>query len=309
MVDPAQSDIEVFTVSPSKLLETLRATASSGTADPAAEYLLSRCGLVNDGQLTDAGRALFRLAWVMRRSSDAERALGQALRQLIPIQVIEQELRGLGSVPEEGVLDLLLHHGAVPLDADVTAIRPLLRWLNSVGVIVYSTKLKAVRSLAPAPEAALAGEVATIAAMVSPRTPYLNVVKLRRVLRTLRGAVYWADPHFGARALEELAEELEIGAVTEVRILSGDAENVISSRSMRDYERFRAEMATRGVPVEWRVDSRATRDWHDRWIADDDKEWNVPPINTLLKNDYSEISPATERPPLDEWWARSAPRA
>ncbi|MCG2798705.1 MAG: hypothetical protein L6367_09220 [Cellulomonas sp.] len=308
MADGPHSDSDIFGVTPATLLGALRAVASSGTVDPTADYLLSRCGLINHGQLTDAGKALFRLAWVMRKSSEAEQALGQALRQLNPIQVIEQELRGLGSVPEEGVLDLLLHHRAAPPDAEVTKIRPLLRWLNGVGVLVYSTKLKAVRSLAPAPEAALAGEVSAIAAMVSPRTPYLNVVKLRRVLRTLTGTVYWADPHFGARALEELAEELEIGAVTEVRILSGDAENVLSPRSMRDYDRFRAEMATRGIAVEWRIDDRTTRDWHDRWIADDENKWNVPPINTLLKNDYSEISPATERPPLEEWWARSTPR-
>jgi hypothetical protein len=144
--------------------------------------------------------------------------------------------------------------------------------------------------------------------MVSPKTPYLNVVRLRRILRPLKGVVWWADPHFGARAMEELAEELDTAAVSEVRILSGDADNVVSTRSMKDYGRFRAELANKAVSVEWRVDGRASRDWHDRWVADDTTIWNVPPINTLFKNDYSEISPASERPPLEEWWMRSKPR-
>ena len=134
--------------------------------------------------------------------------------------------------------------------------------------------------------------------MVSPRTPYLNLVRLRRVLRPLKGIVWWADPHFGARALEELAEELDVNAVSEVRILSGDAENVVSAKSLKDFKRFSAEMVNKCIIAEWRVDDKKDRDWHDRWIADDRTVWNVPPINTLLKNDYSEIYPSSERPPL-----------
>jgi hypothetical protein len=309
VVSTSFDDSEVFAVNATALLEALRSAASSVPIAGAAAYLLTRCGLLKDGDLTEAGRALFKLAWVLRKSDEAEQALGQALRQLTPIQVIEQELRGLGPVPEEGVLDLLRQHKAVPAGTAIEDIRPTLRWCNHVGVLRYSNKLKAVRSLAPAPDAALAGEVQAIAAMVSPKTPYLNVVRLRRILRPLKGIIWWADPHFGARALEELAEELDTTVVSEVRILSGDAENVVSAKSMKDYERFRAEMANKGVAVEWRVDGKSTRDWHDRWVADDKSVWNVPPINTLLKNDYSEISPASERPPLNEWWGRSAPRS
>ncbi|MBV9096510.1 MAG: hypothetical protein JO079_00505, partial [Frankiaceae bacterium] len=238
-----------------------------------------------------------------------EQALGQALRQLTPIQVIEQELRGLGPVPEEGVLDLLRYHHVVPVTTTVQTIRPALRWLNGVGVLVYSMKTKAVRSLAPAPDAALAGEVQAIAAMVSPKTPYRNVVRLRRILRQLRGTAWWVDPQFSARALEELIEELDPERIAEVRILSGDAENVLTERSLKDFQRFQHEMTNRGVVAEWRVDSRAARDWHDRWIADDTVAWNVPPVNTLFKNDYSEITPAIERPPLGEWWDRAGRRA
>lgn len=308
MPDEGYDDSEVFAVTPTRLLEAVRSAASAGVVDLDCVYLLTRCGLVEGGDLTEAGRALFKLAWVLRKSDEAQQALGQALRQLTPIQVVEQELRGLGAVPEAGVLDLLIQHRAVGPNATVEYLRPTLRWLNGVGVLVYSTKLKAVRSLAPAPDAALAGEVQAIAAMVSPKTPFLNVVRLRRILRPLKGVVWWADPHFGARALEELAEELDTSVVTEVRIVSGDAENVVSAKSMKDYERFRTEMANKGVTVEWRVDGKSTRDWHDRWVADDKAVWNVPPINTLLKNDYSEISPASERPPLADWWSRSAPR-
>jgi hypothetical protein len=308
VVADALDDSSIFGVPPQQLLSAIRVAASSGGVEPAPKYLLARCGLLGQTQLTDAGLALFKLAWVMRKEEEANQALGQALRQLTPLQVIEQELRGLGPVPEEGVLDLLHQHRAVSSETTVANIRPLLRWLSGVGVLTYSTKLKTVRSLAPAPSAALAGEVQAIASMISPRTPFLNVVKLRRVIRPLKGVVWWADPHFGVRALEELAEELELKYVTEVRIISGDAESVISAKSLKDFGRFQQEMANCGIQAQWRVDGRATRDWHDRWLGDGKVVWNVPPINTLFKNDYSEISPASERPPFDDWWLRAIPR-
>jgi hypothetical protein len=303
--DPLDDSL-VLNFVPELLLLAIQQSSMGNRIDEPAAYLLGRCGLFADGSLTDAGLALFKLAWVLRKSAEAEQALGQAVRQLTPIQVIEQELRGLGPVPEEGVLDLLLHHRAVPVSKTVNDLRPLFRWLNKVGVLAYSTKTKTVPSLAPAPDAALAGEVQAIAAMISPRTPFLNVVKLRRVLRPMRGVVWWADPHFGARALEELAEELEFSGISEIRILSGDQPGVLSDKSGKDFKRFIGEMGNKGVAAEWRADSR--RDWHDRWLADDKTAWNVPPVNTLYKNDYSEINPASERPPLQTWWDRSAPR-
>ena len=36
--------------------------------------------------------------------------------------------------------------------------------------------------------------------------------------------------------------------------------------------------------------------------------YNMPPTNTLFKGDYSEMLPVSERPPVEEWWNRSAER-
>ncbi|WP_022925993.1 hypothetical protein [Serinicoccus marinus] len=302
-------DSVIFDYPPQRVLEAVRDVAKQEPIHSDLTYLLERMGLLQDIDLTEAGRALFKLAWVLRRNGEAMSALGQAVRALVPIQVVEQELASLGPVPEEGVLDLLIQHQAVELPVSVEALRPTWRWLNSVGVLVYSTKMKTVRALAPTPDAALAGEIQAIAAMISPKTPYLNVVKLRRVIRQLRGVVYWVDAHFNARAFEELAEELDTAHVGGLRILSGDGEGILSARSAKDLERFAAEMGAKGVAVEWRVDPRGARDWHDRWLAAEGVCWNVPPVNTLFKNDYSEIIPSSERPPLEAWWERSSPRA
>jgi hypothetical protein len=121
----------------------------------------------------------------------------------------------------------------------------------------------------------------------------------------LRGTVWWADPHFGRRALEELVDELDTAAVSELRILSGDDAGVVGAKAQKDFAAFQQEMAAKGVPAEWRVDSQ--RDWHDRWLVDDKNATNMPPVNTLFKGDYSEMLPSSQRPPLETWWSRSQP--
>jgi hypothetical protein len=300
-------DYALFLTNPAELLDRLRTVATATPGESELDPLLTRMGLLKKSALTAAGNALFKTAWVLRKESEALRQLGLAMRALLPVQVIEQELLHFGAIPEEGALELLKLHRAAPLDLPVDTARRTFRNLAQVGLVVYSSKFKTVRAVAPPAEEARAGEERRLAAMVSPKTPFLNVVRLRRILRSMTGTVWWADRHFGARAFEELAEELDSERVSEVRIVSGAAENVVTPRSLKDYERFRAEMAVKGVAAEWRVDNAAS-DWHDRWLVGDSGAWNVPPVNTLFKNDHSELLPTDARPPLEEWWARSTPR-
>lgn len=267
--------------------------------------VLQEVGLAGDEALVDDGLRLYQVAWVRRDFGEARRLLGQALRAMMPAQVIEQELRGYGAVPEEGVLDLLRLHRAVPMDLPLDKVRAAFRWMNTCGLVVYSRKDKTVRAVAAEPEALVGGE-GGLAAMISPRTPFSNVARLRRVLRSQRGVLTWADPHFGTRALEELVFEVDPQAVTEVRILSGDAQNVLSPKSWKDFERYREEMKAKGVEAEWRVDR--TRDWHDRWLRSDAGLWNMPPVNNLFQNQYSEILPSMADVPVDEWWDRAEVR-
>lgn len=301
-------DSAIFAVSPQALLEGVRTIGEGAPVDDTQiSYLLNRIGLVDQSGLTKAGTALFKTAWVLKSRDEALRALGLALRTLIPVQVIEQELLQFGAVPEDGALELLRLHRAVPKELTVEGARKTFRDLAKLERVVYSSKYKTVRAVAPPPEEARAGEQRRLAAMVSPKTPYMNIVRLRRILRTLRGTVWWADCHFGARALEELADELDVERVKEIRIVSGNAQSVVTPKSLKDFRRFQEEMKGKGVTADWRMDSEPP-DWHDRWLIDDTGAWNLPPVNSLFKNDYSEMLPTDTRPPVEDWWNRGTPR-
>lgn len=306
MLNPDDAHL-LFGTSQDRLLSGLKSVATGDLVDNDTRTVLEDIGLVentSDWTLTSAGLALYRAAFVLRDQATTNRLLGQALRVLLPIQAIAQELGSSVTVPEQGVIDLLVLHRLIERTFTAEQARGTFRWLNTLRVLVYSQKQKTVRYVADDPEAAKAGEVESLAAMISPRTPYSNVARLRRVLRAQAGVVTWADQHFGARAFEELVDELDTTRVTELRIISGP--NVVSAKNFKDYERFRDEMALKGIAAEWRVD--ATREWHDRWLVDGRSAHNVPPVNSLFANQYSEILPTKERPPVDEWWARAVPR-
>lgn len=298
----------LFQVEQDGLTAAIRSLAiGSGQPSQAELAVLQDAELADENGLTTAGHQLFRTYWVTKKQDEALKALGQALRSTLPVQIIAQELNGYGGVPEDGVLDLMAYHHAHRPDAPIGEIRPALRMLSTLGVIAYSPKLKTVRFIPDDPDAAKAGEAPDLAVMISPRTPFSNLARLRRVLRSLTGVVTWADPHFGVRAFEELIDELDPTKVTELRIVSGDAANVLTEKSFKDYQRFVTEMASKGITVEWRVDP--ARDWHDRFLVHGGGSYNLPPVNNLFQGQYSEVLPSSTRPPAQEWWDRSAPRA
>lgn len=301
----AHADAEIIKKRPEELLTALRqvAVGEGAAADDAS--ILDRAGLARNSVLTRLGRDLHKKAWVLQDRAGVNEALHEILRPFLPIQVIDQELRGFGAVPEAGVVELLRVHRAIPDGFGVDKARPFFRWANDIGLIKYSRRDKTVRSTVPDAASAKLGEDRRLAAAISPRTPLLNVVRIRRILRTMEGMVWWADPHFGRRALEELAEELNPEQVSEVRILSGSGADVLNERAGRDFKRFSMELSQKGVETEWRVDH--LRDWHDRFLLDPKGGYNVPPINTLFKGDYSEILPVAARPPVEDWWDRGRP--
>jgi hypothetical protein len=82
-----------------------------------------------------------------------------------------------------------------------------------------------------------------------------------------------------------------------VRILSiylADAHG--GKKVRRDFANLQAELASRGIAVEWRViDSTQIRDTHDRWVIGDASARNVPNVNAIISGQHSELNLSTQR--------------
>lgn len=266
------------------------------------EALLERMGWIEQGAASSVGRRVHKLAFVLHREADAERELAQAVRSLLPVQVIQQELAGYGPVPEEGVMELLTMHDAAPDGLSLQELRRFLRWANGVDLLTYSKRDKTVR--VPTLESDEGLDSPAPAGVVSPRTPFTNLVRLRRILRRLKGVIWWADPYFDKRVLEELITNLDFTDISEIRIVSSNKNHVLSDEAESDMEAFVAEAQQKDVHAEWRYDP--ARNWHDRWLFADNEGYNMPPSGLIFSGKkYSEFGPDADRPPLEEWWDRS----
>lgn len=140
---------------------------------------------------------------------------------------------------------------------------------------------------------------------LDPTRPFTNELALRRVIRELRGQVFWYEQHMGPKALELLAEELEPEHVSEVLLLSGPAN--VTQRVKSRFERFEAELANKGVRAEWRVlPVDVAQEFHARVLFDEESVWELPPLNSLLKGTVDSIRPSgMPRSVFEEAWERT----
>lgn len=152
---------------------------------------------------------------------------------------------------------------------------------------------------APNPEELLAPEAGAATDMyLHPDTPFSNDLAIRKVIRDLRGDVFWYEQHMDRKALELLEEELTVGEVASVSLLSGPAN--VTSKVKKAFDRFQTEMGKRGLACEWKViPVGAAREMHARVISDDSLTYEVPPLNSLLAGTVDSIR--TSEIPMDSF--------
>lgn len=260
-------------------------------------------GSSGEATLTERGDAFDR-AWTVFGDRDtAEQLLRESYLGLPATNALMQGIHGRPSVAVEGALHLLARHRLADAD-DATTFRGFLQALNDLGIVAYSRKHQSVRVVAPLPTPEPAEpEQQPAVRIVEPDRPYSNVRHLRETLRACRDFIWWADPHFEKRGFEPLADEADASRVQSIRILSGTRP---SPGDVSDYERFKAELESGGISVEFRVVAPPDREWHDRYIVTRDAAWNVPGLGVITKGSYSEFT-KTALPPFESWWQKGTP--
>jgi hypothetical protein len=278
----------------------VRVAAFGDELDGSATEVLDALGFTEDGKLTAACTAFEEAAWVYDDQATAARLFRDALLGLPATQALLQGLHGRGPVSFAGAHHFMARHDLAER-GDQSKLRAFLVVLNVAGIVAYSNKLQTVRALAPVPE-----ELAATLRVVEPERPYSNVLALRETLRACDDYIWWAEVHLDRKALESLSYEADGARIAEIRLLSGSAN--ANEDTKKDLKRFTTEMKHLGITVEWRIVPKKDLDWHDRFILGRNQAWNVPPVNTLHKGDYSELS-RTRRPPFEAWWKKGVPVA
>lgn len=278
--------------------------ATGRQAAPASVSELQRLGFADDsGHLTERGDAFDRSWNIHRDRESAEDLLRQAYLALPETGALMQGIHGHPYLHVSGALHLLARHGLADPD-DWTPFRAYLKALNDLGIVAYSVKQQSVRLVAPLPDSENHDDAPQpLVRIVEPDRRYSNVRHLREVLRGCRDFIWWADMHFEKRGLEPLADEADASRISVIRVLMVTRPK---PNEVADYQRFTEEMAKLGITAEFRIVAAPERDWHDRFIIGRGEAWNVPPLNTIFKGDYSQFT-RTPPPPFEAWWAKGAP--
>ena len=113
-----------------------------------------------------------------------------------------------------------------------------------------------------------------------------------------------------AKVLEIVADEVAATDATRIRLLSGNLDHggkQQRARVKKDLEDFREEFGSVGVEIEWR-ELQSGEVPHDRVFLTDAAAFNLPPVNTLLKGDTSEIAvSALTTEWFDTLWEQAVP--
>lgn len=241
-------------------------------------------------------------------TSTATAILRRALLQMSPVIAVAQLLDGVAGRTRESVETVLRSQGFGDKlkDRDVGFFVTL---LDRAEILRYNRSSGAVTVLVH-----LARETEPPASVfISPSTPFGNRVWLRRVLEEAAGELRWLDKHFTSAAFETIWEAVDGNVVSTVRILSLYMQDPhAGKKSKRDYGNLKAELAARGVSLEWRViDSTLIRDTHDRWVIGDKTARNIPNVNAIFSGQHSELNLSTQHEELaavfQGYWDQSKP--
>lgn len=138
--------------------------------------------------------------------------------------------------------------------------------------------------------------------VLSPETPYANLLALRELIHAARGSIRWWEQHMPPKVLEILYREVDGSNVSQLRLLSGPDNVTADAKS--EFKRFQVDMRGRGIEAEWRVlTKKEARKIHGRFFISEGLSRNIPPLNTILASSTDEILPSeVDANEFDSWW-------
>lgn len=268
--------------------------------------VLIRLGFVRStGELSQTGHDYYLARFVLADEERAAEVLGAVLKQSQVVTAFCEPLWANGDVPVSGAISLLKRITGSPSDVSAK------RWLglmNTARIVAYNRNRPRLRVLFNPSELVLADEESrrerTKGHVISPTTPYGNLVAVRDLVRSARGFIRWYEQHMPSKVMEVLYRQVEKGSVSLIRILSGPAN--VDQELKDDFQRFRTEMARqRSIEVTWRVlSAKESFRHHDRHFLSDGIARNLPPLNSILAGSTGEIlESGITSADFDGWWA------
>jgi hypothetical protein len=283
------------------VVETIRKLGLHENTDSNAVSFLNEIGLVTSdsgiNKLTKTGEQVFRHMFVLNDEQTAAQLIAQSLWAHPVVHLIGQVFFGRGSISKQQLLHLLIHHHILTADAQTADdLGTFLTLLNRFHIVRYDRKSGTFVVEPPSiPITPLTNY------FVDETTPYSNILHLKKILRSLKGHVYWLDKHFRKEGLEFVVDSADGRNISSFTIVSGP-DNVTSS-AKTDFMRAQVELNQRNISLQWYVCNEQSflSKWHDRWLLGDNLVYNIPPVLSLIKGQQSELLLTENRPNITKF--------
>lgn len=254
--------------------------------------------------LTNRGKSYYTEKHVKNNETEAKVILGESLKLHPAIILISQILSGSKNIKRVNVYNLLKHHNFSLNFQKEVELNNFLEILKLGEVISYNKNTRDVKVL-------WKQDIETLSSyqFISPEAPYSNIKRLKDVIKSLNGTVYWIDKHFDKKAFDILLDSLDAAKIIHFIIISGDANKTQSAVS--DFIRFKNELQNKGINIEWKIitDPNVLSRFHDRWLCDSNVAWNIPPVNSILKGQESEMLKTSNKPNINKLLKNAIPVA
>lgn len=138
------------------------------------------------------------------------------------------------------------------------------------------------------------------AALISPDTPFSNIMIIRDTIKSCQDYIYWIDKYFSAEGLQLLIESIDEKKIEIIKILTSLVKT--DYRFRRLFQDFKIEMLKKkNVNCELRVMNNVLgSNIHDRWIISKDSSFNIPSPDVIARGQFSEVKSTSNRPPFED---------
>ena len=245
--------------------------------------------------LTSRGKEYYSQKFIKNDGIEAGKVLSEALKLHPAIIVISQILSGSKNIKRINIYNLLKHHN---FDFDFSKeveLNNFLEILKFGNIISYNKNTRYVKVLWQQEAESLSAHQ-----FISPDTPFSNIKRLKDIIKSLKGTVYWIDKHFDKKAFEILVDCVDASKISNFIIISGEANKTQSA--VNEFLKLKGELYNKGTNIEWKIitDQNILSSFHDRWLCDSKDAWNIPPVNSIFKGQESEMLRTSNKPNINK---------
>jgi hypothetical protein len=142
--------------------------------------------------------------------------------------------------------------------------------------------------------------------VIAPNRPYGNILALKKCLRECNEYLHWWERNLPKKVLEVIYEAVNDGDIKDVEDIKllRDYDQTIDEKYRTEVERLRGELVDHDINVEFRVicDKKSAASIHGRFIYTKDQQFQLPPLNSLLANQWDNIFTKVKIPPFEDYW-------